>query len=318
MDLAPAGQVRLGLLAGLFLDVLEKLQVLGLLEVEVEAAVGAVQLEGVVVLAAAGVAGGFEGAQGAVSELGEEHAGVVDADGLHLAGDGVLALLDEGLRPGGDAGDGAVEPHGGVDGVGQQVAGDAGAGHFDIEAPEGRAALGDLGRDRPVLKVGGAVVEGAADAAFVDDLAGQGDGRHAAVVEPDHVRHAGVLDGPDHLLGLGDVPRQRLLAEHHLAGAGGGDGDLLVGVVGRADVDQIDVGRLDHLAPVGLDAFVAPDLGEGLGLFGVAPADDLQRGAVLDGEEVVQAFVSVRVGPAHEAVADHSDSQFLGHLQILQ
>ena len=85
VNLAPAGQVRFRLLAGLLLRVLEVLQILGFLEVEVDAAVGAVQLEGVVVLAAAGIAGRFERAHRSVRELREKHAGIVDADRLDFA-----------------------------------------------------------------------------------------------------------------------------------------------------------------------------------------------------------------------------------------
>ena len=95
-----------------------------------------------------------------------------------------------------------VEPFGRVDRVGQQVAGHAGAGHAGVEPPEGHAALRHVGRDRVVLVVRGPVVEGPADAPFVDDLLGQRDGRHAAVVERDHVGHAGLLDRGHHLLGL--------------------------------------------------------------------------------------------------------------------
>ena len=154
---------------------------------------------------------------------------------------GVLPLLDEGLGVGHDAADRAVEPFGRVDRVGQQVAGHAGAGHAGVQPPEGHAALGHVGRDRVVLVVGGPVVERPADAAFVDDLLGQRDGRHAAIVERDHVGHARLLDGRDHLLGLGHVHGQRLLADDHLAGLGRGDHDVVVQDVGHADVDQVDV-----------------------------------------------------------------------------
>ena len=98
-----------------------------------------------------------------------------------------------------DVVDGAVEPEGGVDAVGQQVAGDAAAGRGHVEPPEAGAALRQVGGDGPVLQELGAVVEDLAEPALVDQLLGQRDGRHAAVVVPDHVRHAGLLDGLDHL-----------------------------------------------------------------------------------------------------------------------
>ena len=62
----------------------------------------AVDFEGVQRLVAAGVAGGFEVGQRAVREAAEEGAGIVDADLLDLAGEVVLALLDERLGHGGD------------------------------------------------------------------------------------------------------------------------------------------------------------------------------------------------------------------------
>ena len=219
-------------------------------------------------------------------------------DRLHLARLGVLALLDERLGVGDDPLDRAVEPFGRVDRVGQQVAGHAGAGHLGVEPPQGHAALRHVGRDRVVLVVGGAVVERPADAALVDDLLGQRDGRHAAVVERDHVGHARLLDGGDHLLGLGDVHGQRLLADDHLAGLGRGDHDLVVQHVGHADVDQVDVRAGDELLPVEFHRLVAPGLGELLQLvFLLRPGTaGLQHGLVLAGEEVAHLQLGVRVG----------------------
>ena len=93
-------------------------------------------------------------------------------------------------------------------------------------------------------------------------LLDQRDRRHAAVIVPDHVGDAGLLDRLDHRLAFGLGAGQRLFAEHHLAGLGGGDGDLGVEVVGHADVDGVDILALDQRAPVGLDALIAPLLGE--------------------------------------------------------
>ena len=262
VDPLPAGEVVLDLLAGRRIDVAEILQHVRVFQVEEDRAVFAVELEGVVVLPPAGVAGALERAQGAVGEDGQEHAGVVDGDRLDLAGLGVLALLDERSVWATTRLDRPVEPFGRVDGVGQQVAGHAGAGHVGVQPPEGHAALRHVGRDGVVLVIGGAVVEGASDAPFVDDLLGQRDGRHAAIVEGDHVGHAGPLHGRHHLLGLGGVHRQRLLADHHLAGRGGGHHDVVVQHVGHANVDQVDVLPGDQLPPVGLLRLVAPGGGE--------------------------------------------------------
>ena len=76
------------------------------------------------------------------------------------------------------------------------------AGGGDVEPPEAGAALGQVGGDRPVLEEVGAVVEDPAEPALVDELLGERDGRHAAVVVPDDVGHAGLLDRLDHLLRL--------------------------------------------------------------------------------------------------------------------
>ena len=86
-------------------------------------------------------------------------------------------------------------------------------------------------------------MKNAAEPAFIDELLGQRDRRHAAVVVPDHVRHSGLLDGLDHLQPFGAVHRERLFAQDHFAGFGGGDGDFRVHVVGAGDIDQVDVVR---------------------------------------------------------------------------
>ena len=157
-------------------------------------------------------------------------------------------------------------------------------------------------------------MEDPAEPALVDELLGQGDGGDAAVVVPDRVRHAGLLDRLDHRRGLLEGPRQGLLAEDHLARLGRGDGDRGVRVVGRADVDRVDVLAVDQLMPVGLEGLVLPLVGERLRPLGGPAADGLEDGAVFQVEEVVDPLVGVRVRPAHEAVADQADIQgFLGH-----
>ena len=102
--------------------------------------------------------------------------------------------------------------------------------------------------------------------------------------------------------------RERLFAQDHLAGLGGGDGDLGVDVVRRGDVDEVDVVALDELAPVGFDGFVAPLGGEGFDLAGIAGADGLEDRLIFEVEEVVDLAIGVGVRAAHEAVADESDA----------
>ena len=116
-----------------------------IMQVPEDGGVFAVDFESVERLVAARVTGGFKGRQRAVAEAGQESAGVVDAHLFHFAGELVFAFLDEGLGHGGDGVDAAVEPDGGVDAVREQIAGDAAARDFRIQAPEAGAALRKIG-----------------------------------------------------------------------------------------------------------------------------------------------------------------------------
>ena len=127
-----------------------------------------------------------------------------------------------------------------------------------VQPPQRRPALRHVLGDGPVLQELGAVVVGPPDPALVDQLPGEAHRGHAAVVVPDHVRHAGLLDRGHHRLALGHVHGERLLAQDRLAVGGRRQRDLLVQVVGHADVDGVDVVALDQLAPVGLGRGVAP------------------------------------------------------------
>ena len=115
----------------------------------------------------------------------------------------------------------------------------------------------------------------------------------------------------DHLQALRAVQGQRLLAEDHLAGLGGGDGDLARACCsGRQMSTEVDVLAGDQLAPVRLDGLVAPLGGEGLGLGLVEVADRLEDGLVFEVEEVADLAIGVGVRAAHEAAADESDIEF--------
>src|SRR5712692_9225645 len=299
-----------------FVAMVEVLQPVQVVQVPADRGVLAVDLEGVKGLVPARVTGGLEGRQRTVAKAGQEGAGVIDADFLDFAGEGVLALLDEGLGHGVDLVDAAVEPDGGVDAVRQQIAGDAAAGDFHVEPPKSGAALREVLRDRPVLQEFRAVMEDASEAAFVDELFGQGNGRDAAIVVPDHVRHLRALDGLDHFLAFGAVHRERLFAQDHFAGLGGGEGDWGVSVVWTGDVDEVDVVARDEFAPVGFDRIPTPLRGETFGLRGVPGTDRLEDRPVAQVEEVVDLAVGVRVRPAHEAVTNKSDVE-LFHFRLL-
>ena len=70
--------------------------------------------------------------------------------------------------------------------------------------------------------------------------------------------------------------REGLFGQHHLASLRRRDGNLGVKVVGHADIDGVDVGRFDQLAPIGLDALIAPLVGKRLDLISAARRDGLQ------------------------------------------
>ena len=113
---------------------------------------------------------------------------------------------------------------------------------FDVDPPQPGAALRQVGRDRPVLQEVRAVVEDAAEPAFVDELLGQRDGRHAAVVVPDRVgtpafSTASTISWPSAVF-IDSGFSHRII----LPAFGGGDRDVVVQVVRHADVDRVDVG----------------------------------------------------------------------------
>ena len=145
-------------------------------------------------------------------------------------------------------------------------------------------------------------------------LLGQRDGRHAAIVVPDHVRHLGLLDGLDHLQAFGPFIASGF--SHRIilpawAAAMAISACELFGV--QMSMTSMSL-RSMQLPPVGLDRFVAPLLGERLDLVGAAGADGLEHRPIGEVEEVIDLAIGIGMGPAHEAVADHADVQgFAGH-----
>ena len=179
--------------------------------------------------------------------------------------------------------------------------------------------LRQLGGDRPVLEEVGAVVEHAAQFAGGHDVLRERHGGEEAVVIPDEVREARLLACGDHFLALLTVEGEGLFAEDHLAILDALQGDLGVRVVRGADVDGVDVGARDQLAPVGLVGGVAPLSAEVLDLGFVAAADGLADDVVAGGqlvlrEEVTDLRVGVGVGAAHEAVTDETDANGFRHM----
>ena len=195
----------------------------------------------------------------------------------------------------------------------REVAGNARARHVFVQAPGGRAAHRDLGGDGPVLEVGGAVMKHLPDLPFLDHLLGQTDGGDATVIEPDHVGAARFFDSAGHLARLGQVHGQRLFAEDDLTGCGRRERDLMMSIVGRADVDGVDLCRFDELAPVGLHALPSPATRKRLRFVAAARRYCFEHRLISDIEKLVDPMVGVRMRPSHEAVADEADVKLLGH-----
>ena len=301
MYAAPAARGRL-------VAVIEELQTVEVMQIPADGGVGTIDLQRVQGFVTAGVPGGFKQAERAIGKMTMEDAGVVDGHFLFLAGGGVHALFNKRFGHGGYIIDAAVEPDSCVDTVGQQIASHAAAGCGGVEPPEAFAALREIGTDGPVLQEVGAVMEDLAEFAALDDLLGEGDGGHAAIVVPHSVGYAGLLHGVHHRSAFLGGAGQWFFAQHHLAGFGGGDSYLGVLIVRRADIDGVDVVALDQFAPIGFVALVAPLFSEGLGLVFGATAHGLEHGAMAEiVKEVADAFITVGVGAAHEAVAHQSD-----------
>ncbi len=301
VDLVPAADD--GVIA--MVEVFEAMEVM---EVPFDGRFFAVDFEGVEGFVSTGVAGGFEETERTVAEAAEEGAGIIDADFFDFTGEVVFAFLDECFGHGGNAVDGAIEPDGGIDAVCEEVAGNSGAGGGDIKSPEGSTALWQVGVDGPVLQEVSAVVEDASESTFVDESFCEGDGGNAAVVVPDRIDDAGFFDGVDHFLSFGGVHCEWFFAEDHFAGLGGSDGDFGVRVIGCADIDGVDIAAFYEFAPVCFGGFELPLVGEFSDLFFAASADGFENGSMTKfREEIVDSFVAIGVGSAHESVADETD-----------
>ena len=169
MHAAPAANDR-------FVAVVEVLQAMQVVQIPTHAGMFAVDFERVERLVAASITRRFEQSERTVVRNGTGSAGIIDPDRLLLASFGVHAFFDKGFGHGRDIFDRAVEPQGGVDAVGQQVAGHTAAGRLGIQSPSRRATLRYIGIDRPVLQEVGTIVKDTSELSRVDDLLGQGDG----------------------------------------------------------------------------------------------------------------------------------------------
>ena len=303
-----------------------ELQLVHPLEVEGERAGGAVDLHAHRVLAPLRHAGGLERAEDTGGEAGGEQGDVVDRHLLALAVGVALAAQalrgpvrgaggDDGLQRAGDGGDVlAGEPLGEVDDVGADVAQRSGAGELLVQPPgHRRIRVGE-----PVLEVVGADLADLAHRTLGDQLPGVGQRRGAAVAEaaqgegPARARLLRRGGRGRHLRGVLDRVRQRLLAQHVLAGRERRERDLVVRVPGGADVDHVDLRVLDHVLPAGGPGGEAEALG-GLGHRALgAPREGAQLGRERKIEEAVGGAPGMGMGRAHEPVPDHADPQGAG------
>ena len=183
--------------------------------------------------------------------------------------------------------------------------------------PRRRAARGRrrpaAGRRRSSSPAGiGAVVEDLPEPAFVDELLGQRDGGDAAVVVPDDVRHAGLLDGLR--------PSPRLRPRSSPAAFRRGSSCRPRPRRWRSRVCSCSAcrcrrRRCRRARPASASRsrpIRSPTSRRSSStVVLVAAADGLEHRLVFEVEEVVDLAVGIRVGAAHEAVADHADVELV-------
>jgi hypothetical protein len=241
-------------------------------------------------------------------EVAEEGTGVVDANRFLLPVSACIRSLTK-VSVMADVADRTVEPHGGVDAVGQQVAGHAAEPAASTSSRQsGGATLRDVLGDRPVLQEVGAVVEDPPQPPSSINCLASVTAGHAAIVVPDHVGHARLFDGSAHLL-----PSATFIASgfsHRIIlPAWAAAMAISRAVVGHADIDRVDVVPLQQLAPIALDRLVAPRWRQTR-----PPVSALRAQAGLENRFVLAlkkwgACRRRSSGLAHEAVADHADTK---------
>ena len=124
--------------------------------------------------------------------------------------------------------------------------------HGDVER-DAAARLGLV--DAPALQIGRQIdrmkhprEQRPADAPLFDRLAHRAMRRGVAQVVVDAHDDAAFAAGGDHRARVGEVQRQRLLAQDMLAGAGGGEQLIAVQIVGGRDIDGVDPGSATNAA----------------------------------------------------------------------
>ena len=182
--------------------------------------------------------------------------------------------------------------------------GEDAAARLGGEAPLARRLLIDVAG----VHEGAAELEGTAEEALADELPGALGGGQEARLEG-HLGDAMVAgERGGYLLGLLKGGGQGLVAVDVLAVRHGAEQGLAVEVVGRADVDDVDVGRLRDGAEVG-DALHAQEFAGGAGAVRMARADAHQlRREGQAAEEERQIAVRKRMDLTNVPKADQTHS----------
>ena len=157
-------------------------------------------------------------------------------------------LLDEGRHRADDLRDRPDEVEPEIGDVRRDVAQGAGAGQLLLQPPDER----EVGVGDPVLEIDRPPVPHLADGAVVDQLLGELHRGHLAVVVVDDRDGARLPRRLQHLARLGEIVRQRFLADDVLPGRQRGQHDVLVGIARGRDVDELDIRPLHQRVVVGL------------------------------------------------------------------
>ncbi len=164
-----------------------------------------------------------------------------------------------------------------------------------------------LGVHDPVLQIRAAPVEDAANGALVNQPLGEHDGGEAAVVVIQVMNNAGLCRRVIHGFGIRHGDGEGLFAEDVLARFSRGNGDFPVQIGGHRDIHNVDVGAVNHSAPVGCRLLPTPAFGKCLEVRLVLAACNLEYGPDAHVKKVGRVEPGVAVRLAHKLGADDCD-----------
>ncbi len=122
--------------------------------------------------------------------------------------------------------------------------------------------------------------------ARIDDLFRERYRGDPAIVVPDHGANSGFFDGVLHLLRLLQVSRERLITQNHLPRLGCGDRNFGMGIVWAGNVEDVDLGIVDELSPVGVVRLITPFVRKLFCLFRISRGNGLEHGLIFDIEKL--------------------------------